>query len=175
VTKWGGKPLLVPSGHSIIKHAMHTERALLGGELSCHFFFADRYFGYDDGIYAALRLVELLTQSPLSLQERIQQLPTTYATPEFRFACAEEVKSIIVEQAKIFLALRADAELLTIDGIRATFPYGWGLLRASNTQAFISIRCESLTFKGLMQVKQDFYQLLIPYLEKKVLHSLLGE
>lgn len=175
VTNWGGKPSLVPSGHSIIKHAMHKEQAVLGGELSCHFFFADRYFGYDDGIYAALRLVELLVTSSLSLQQQVQQLPTTYATPELRFACAEEAKFVIVEHAKNFFATRTDAQLLTIDGIRATLPYGWGLLRASNTQAFISIRCESSTSVGLAQVKHDFYQLLVPYLEKKLLHSLLGE
>ena len=172
---WGGRAYVAPSGHSIIKHVMREQKAIFAGELSCHFFFADRYFGYDDGIYAALRLIELLSMGQVPLNNLVQELPEMYSTSEIRIACHEDDKKVIVDHAHYCFSLRNDAELLMIDGVRATLPYGWGLIRASNTQSHISVRCESSTKQGLSTIKHDFYQILVPYIEAKLLHSLRGD
>jgi len=160
VTKAGGKPFVSPSGHSIIKTELRKHAAMLAGELSCHFFFADRYFGYDDGIYAALRLIELLHTSQKSLDVLVEALPKTCSMPELRFACAEEDKGLLVACAKSYFAERDFKELTFVDGVRVDMGYGWGLIRASNTQPVICIRCESDSPEGLQTIKRDFLQAL---------------
>lgn len=167
---WGAKVCIAPSGHSIIKNAMAQTNALLGGELSCHFFFHDRYFGYDDGIYAALRTLELLHESNQTLSMLLNVIPQKVSSPEIRIACDSDAdKTKIVEEIKQVFAARRDLELITIDGIRAQMDYGWGLVRASNTQPAISLRFESDTAEGLAHVKTDFYQILAPYFDEKLL------
>ncbi|MCX5922477.1 MAG: phosphomannomutase/phosphoglucomutase [Candidatus Dependentiae bacterium] len=163
--KMGAKPCISPAGHSIIKDMMKQHHALLGGELSCHFFFHDRYFGYDDGIYAMLRLFELLVDSGKTLEELLADFPKKYSSPEFRVPCDEDKKHSVVAAVKDALIKRDDVQAITIDGVRATMPYGWGLVRVSNTQPALTIRFESSTPQGLQQVKQDFYDVLCPYFD----------
>jgi len=170
LTKHGGIPYMSPSGHSIIKERMAATRALLGGELSCHFFFHDRYFGYDDGIYAALRLFEILQATQQTLDILLQEFPKKVSSPEFRIMCSSDAqKVIIVEHVKTIFAARKDLELITIDGIRAHMNYGWGLARASNTQPAISLRFESDSEEGLLHVKTDFFKALQPYFDENLL------
>lgn len=170
--QWNGRPYLSPSGHSLIKVAMEEHQALLAGELSCHFFFKDRYFGFDDGIYASLRLFEILQESTESLDQLVSLLPHTESSPEIRILCkTEDEKKSIVECVKGHFAERHDMEIITLDGIRAQASYGWGLLRASNTQPALSMRFESNNKEGLAQVKQDFFEALQPYFDEKILRE----
>ena len=171
--EWGARPVMTPSGHAIISENMKKHKALLAGELSCHFFFADRYFGYDDGIYAALRLFELLNATGKSLQELIRVFPKKFSSREYRIECNEEEKFAIVEHVKKVFEQRREAKLITVDGVRAAMPYGWGLARASNTQPALSIRFEGNSEQGLQQVKEDFYQALRPYFDGKWLQEQL--
>ncbi len=161
----GAVPCISPSGHSIIKNAMKTNNALLAGELSCHFFFADRYFGYDDGIYAMLRLFELLEKTGKTLDELVATIPKKISSREYRIACDDTKKQEIVQAVKDQMIKRPDVQAITIDGVRATMPYGWGLVRASNTQPALTIRFESDTLEGLNRVKEDFYKALVPYFD----------
>ncbi|MDP3889492.1 MAG: phosphomannomutase, partial [bacterium] len=142
-------------------------------EMSCHFFFNDRYFGYDDGIYAALRLFELL-QLGKTLDELLAIFPKKYSTREFRIACPDSKKNSIVQQLKDVFTTRRDAHVITIDGVRVTMPYGWGLVRASNTQAVLSIRFESDSLDGLSRIKQDFIELLQPLLDTNLTEAFNG-
>jgi len=165
---WNAQPCISPSGHSLIKRAMAKNNALLAGELSCHFFFHDRYFGYDDGIYATMRLFEILIESKQSLEELLSVMPKKISSPEFRIKCKTDAeKSKIVDSVKSLFATKKDAELLLIDGIRAQMPYGWGLARASNTQPVICLRFESDTKDGLTRVKNDFFEALKPFFDEK--------
>jgi len=165
VKVWGGKPCLSPSGHAIVKKCMKQNDALLGGELSCHFFFADRYFGYDDGFYAMMRLFEIMIGLQKSLKELISVFPKKISLPEMRIKCADDKKEDIVEKVKTLFAKRDDVTLITIDGVRATMEYGWGILRVSNTQPVVSLRMESDTPEGLKKVKQDFYHAMKPHFD----------
>lgn len=164
IERWDGIAVMSPSGHSIIKDMMLTHHALLGGELSCHFFFKDRYFGYDDGIYALLRLCEIIHQSGQSLSELLALFPQKYSSIELRLACPDEKKQEIITNLKTIFTLIPQTQLLTLDGIRVTFPSGWGLIRPSNTQAALSMRFESNTKEGLRNIMHLFYQELTPYL-----------
>ncbi len=171
----GGVPLISASGHSIIKEAIIKYDAKLAGELSCHFFFNDRYFGYDDGIYAMMRLIECISQSGKTLDELVNNLPQKQNTPEIKIKCASEAdKSRIVETVKTVLAAKKDVQSITIDGIRAQMSYGWGLLRASNTQPVICLRFESDSAEGLEMIKNDFYDALKPHFDAKMLKCKLS-
>ena len=173
IQQWGGNPCISPSGHSIIKDQMKKKKGLLAGELSCHFFFHDRYFGYDDGIYAALRLFELLINSGKSLHELLQVFPKKYSTPEIRIECADEVKEGIVEQVKQEFLKNTQAAVLAIDGIRVSLDYGWGILRASNTQPVLCLRFESDTQEGLQHIQNDFVEQMGLYFDKTILQNAL--
>ena len=139
-----------PSGHSWIKENMKKHGAVLAGELSCHFFFKDRHFGFDDGIYAMMRLFEIIQVTGKSLEELLTVFPTKYSSREFRITCPEDKKVRIVENVKKVFAARKDADVVTIDGVRATMDYGWGIVRASNTQPVLCIRFEANS-------KEDLY------------------
>ena len=169
----GGVPVMSPSGHSIIKDQMKKNNALLAGELSCHFFFQDRYFGYDDGIYAALRLFELLQQSGKTLSELLAFFPQRFITPEFRVVCKEDSKDLIVQDIIKQFKNRDDVTLLTLDGIRIDYGFGWGLLRASNTQACICLRFEADTAEHLEMIKKEFLDVLSPYFDNEELANQL--
>lgn len=172
--KWGAKPCISACGHAIIKSQMEKNHALLGGELSCHFFFEDRYFGYDDGIYAMMRLFEIVQKSGKSLNELVSIFPKKYSSPEIRIACAEDKKQIIIDNVKRYFEKRSDADLLTIDGIRVTLPYGWANVRASNTQAVLSMRFEGNSPQDLVRIKQEIMNILIKFFDENLLRKELG-
>lgn len=172
LTAWGAQPIMSATGHSIIKEALIKHNALLAGELSCHFFFNDRYYGFDDGIYATLRLLEILYKNKKSLSELLEIFPKRISSPEFRVHCTnEKQKAIIVHHVTKIFAARSDAQTITIDGIRAQMDYGWGLVRASNTQTVVSLRFESDTFDGLIKVKHDFFKALLPFFNEQKLRE----
>ncbi|NLN60319.1 MAG: phosphomannomutase/phosphoglucomutase [Deltaproteobacteria bacterium] len=150
----GGRPIMWKVGHSLIKEKMKTEGALLAGEMSGHVFFADRYFGYDDATYATLRLLEILSRTGAKLSEMLDDLPRTFSTPEIRVNCPDAVKFRVVEAVKADFGEKYAVN--TIDGLRITFPDGWGLLRPSNTQPVVVLRFESETESGLQAIRDLF-------------------
>ncbi|MBM3294227.1 MAG: phosphomannomutase/phosphoglucomutase [Candidatus Aminicenantes bacterium] len=141
VARLGGRPIMWKTGHSLIKKKIKEEKALLAGEMSGHMFFADRWFGFDDAVYASVRVAELLARSTEKLSSMLAGLPKSYTTPEIRVYASEEVKFKIVDEVRRDLARRH--ETIDIDGVRAIFPKGWGLVRASNTQAVLVLRFEA--------------------------------
>ena len=153
VSVLGGKPLMWKTGHSLIKVKMAETHAPLAGEMSGHIYFADGYYGYDDAIYAAVRLVSQLARSDQSLGAWLDTLPRTYCTPELRFPVDESLKFKVVEDVKARLKA-AQATVDEIDGVRVSTPDGWWLVRASNTQAALIVRAESLTPEGLDRLKK---------------------
>jgi len=173
--KWGGVPIMSPTGHSIIKNNLKKHRAIMAGELSCHFFFNDKYFGYDDGIYAAMRLFEILNKTNKDLDDLLTLFPSTISSPEIRIACkTEQEKQDIVNHVTKIFANRTDYETITIDGVRAQTSCGWGLVRVSNTQTVISLRFESTTHEGMLHVKRDFFAALLPYFEEDTLKKAIN-
>ncbi|MGH7259755.1 MAG: phosphomannomutase/phosphoglucomutase [Nitrospiraceae bacterium] len=155
IQRRGGKPIMWKTGHSLIKAKMKTEKAALAGEMSGHMFFADRYFGYDDAIYASCRLIEILAKAGKPLSALLADLPATSVTPEIRVDCPDAVKFDLVKRVTASLTKRAKArpsdqqpglairDVITIDGIRVVFEDGWGLIRASNTQPALVLRFEA--------------------------------
>jgi phosphomannomutase/phosphoglucomutase len=162
----GGKAIMWRTGHSLIKEKMKQERAVLGGEMSGHLFFADRYFGYDDAIYASCRLTELLSITDRKLSQLLDDIPKTFITPEIRVECPDEIKFRVVE--KIKEELRKDYLIIDVDGVRVKFEDGWGLVRASNTQPVLVLRFEALTEKRLEEIRdliEDKVQAVISNLQ----------
>jgi phosphomannomutase/phosphoglucomutase len=147
LTARGGNPIMWKTGHSLIKAKMQETRAELAGEMSGHMFFADRYYGFDDAIYAACRLMEIVANSGQPLSAQLADLPKTVTTPEIRFDCPDELKFAVVRRATE--ELRARHKILDVDGVRVLFPRGWGLVRASNTQPVLVMRFEAET-EGLL-------------------------
>jgi len=141
VARRGGTPVMWKTGHSLIEAKIREEEALLAGEMSGHIYFADRYFGYDDALYAALRLAELLAAAGAPLSELVDGIPTYYATPELRVECPDELKFEAVEGIKKRFA---DHDIIAVDGARILFDGGWGLVRASNTQPALVLRFEAV-------------------------------
>lgn len=143
ITRLGGTPVLWKSGHSHIKTKMIELNAPLAGEMSAHIFFKHRYYGYDDALYASVRLLSILASGKKTLAERYDALPTYENTPELRFDCPDERKFDVIEEVKQRLAKIDGIEVNDIDGVRVTTEQGWWLLRASNTQAALTARCEA--------------------------------
>ena len=160
VKKWGGNPIMWRTGHSPIKKKMAESGALLAGEMSGHIFFGDRYYGFDDALYAAVRLLRLLAKTDLSLADLCDGLPKTVFTPEIRFACEEKAKFKIVEKVRKAVESRSGVQVNDIDGVRVTTEDGWWLLRASNTQPVLVARCESWNDEGLQRLKSELYEVL---------------
>ncbi len=152
VNKHGGNPIMWKAGHSIIKARMKETNALLAGEMSGHIFFADRFYGFDDATFAGARLLELLSKSRQPLSALLSDLPKLYSTPELRIACTDETKFDVV--AKIARHFARGHEVLTIDGARIIFDHGWGLVRASNTQAILVLRFEADTETHLASIQK---------------------
>jgi phosphomannomutase/phosphoglucomutase len=151
IEKHGGKAIMWRTGHSLIKEKMKEEKAALGGEMSGHIFFADRYFGYDDAIYASCRLIELLSKTDEKLSTLLSDVPKTYITPEIRVDCPDDVKFRVVEHVKE--ALKKDYSVIDVDGVRVKFEDGWGLVRASNTQPALVLRFEALSQSRLNDIR----------------------
>jgi phosphomannomutase/phosphoglucomutase len=154
LTAAGGTVEMWKVGHSLIKSRMKQIGAALAGEMSGHIFFAHRWLGFDDGIYAGARLIELLSQGSQTLVELADQLPVTINTPELRIACPDDKKFALV--AAVIQRLRADpavTDVVDIDGVRVKFAGGWGLVRASNTQPALVMRCEATSAERLAEIK----------------------
>ncbi|MET0501566.1 MAG: phosphomannomutase/phosphoglucomutase, partial [Candidatus Binatia bacterium] len=132
IAEHGGVPIMWKAGHSLVKAKMKETHALLAGEMSGHMFFKERYFGYDDAIYASLRLLEILANSDRPLSALLSDLPKSVSTPEIRVDCPDDKKFVIAEKAKQYF--RQHYSIIDVDGVRVQFPEGWGLIRASNTQ-----------------------------------------
>ncbi len=158
IRQYGGKPIMWKAGHSLIKAKMKEEKALLGGEMSGHLFFADRYFGYDDAIYAAARLLEILSSTTNTLSELLSDVPKTFATPEIRMDCDDSKKTDVVE--KIKKHYRNTPDVIDIDGIRIPFSDGWALVRCSNTQPVIVLRFEASSQESLQKIRNEVENLL---------------
>ena len=153
IAKHGGRPIVWKTGHSLIKKKMKEEHALLAGEMSGHVFFADRYFGFDDAIYASLRLLEIVAESNKPLDELLADVPETHSTPELRVDCADEVKFDVVR--KVLDHYRPTHDILDVDGARISFDGGWGLVRASNTQPALVLRFEAATQARLQEIRSE--------------------
>lgn len=151
IEKHGGKAFMWRTGHSLIKEKMKEEKAALGGEMSGHIFFADRYLGYDDAIYASCRLIELLSKTDKKLSQLLSDVPKTFITPEIRVDCPDDIKFKVVQKVKEIL--RKNYPVIDVDGVRAKFEDGWGLVRASNTQPALVLRFEALSEKSLGEIK----------------------
>ncbi len=147
----GGTPVMEKTGHSHIKSRMKQIGALLGGEMTGHLFFADDYYGFDDGLYAAVRLIRAVGELPGSLADWLDTQPCLFATAEIRIPALEERKFVIVDKIRDHL-LRNGVDVITIDGVRVRTTEGWWLLRASNTEAALVARAESHTEAGLLQL-----------------------
>jgi len=152
VARLGGRPLMWRTGHSLIKSKMAETRAPLAGEMSGHIFFADGYYGFDDALFAAVRLLRTVIAEGTSLSDLRRSLPTAVNTPELRFECGEERKFTLVDEVARRLAARG-ADVITVDGVRVRTADGWWLLRASNTQAIVVARCEAFDTAALDRVK----------------------
>ena len=144
---------MAATGHSLIKAKLAETGAPLAGEMSGHIFFADGYYGFDDAVYVAVRLLGILSRSSESLAELSNRLPVVVNTPELRFPCDETRKFEVVREVRERLR-RARADMTDIDGVRVQSADGWWLLRASNTQAVLVARAESTTEEGLARLKK---------------------
>jgi phosphomannomutase/phosphoglucomutase len=153
IRKHGGNAIMWKTGHSLIKAKMKQEHAELAGEMSGHMFFADRYFGFDDALYAACRLIEIVADSGKPLSYQLADLPKTVSTPELRVDCPDEAKFEVVRKVREHFQTRYDT--LDVDGARVNFPHGWGLVRASNTQPILVLRFEATTPELLQQYRTE--------------------
>jgi len=158
IAKLGGEPIMWKTGHSLIKAKMQEEKAELAGEMSGHIFFADRYFGYDDALYATLRLLELVDRADKPLSTFLKDLPRTVTTPEIRVDCPDEEKFALVDQVKE--EFRKTHKIIDVDGVRVLFPEGWGLVRASNTQPALVMRFEASRPELLDQYRKEVQQVI---------------
>jgi len=156
----GGTPLVNVVGHSFIKKRLFDENALLAGEMSGHFFFRDDYFGFDDAVYSALRMVQLLTDTGKKLSELVAGLPKYFTSPEERIACPDDKKFKIVESLKKDFS---SYKQITIDGVRVEFEHGWALARASNTEPILSIRFEADSESEKDKIRADVMAVLKKY------------
>jgi phosphomannomutase/phosphoglucomutase len=154
ITAHGGRPIMWKTGHSLIKSKLKEEHAALAGEMSGHMFFADRYRGFDDAIYASFRLLEIIGREGRGIAELLSDLPPTCATPEIRVDCPDEEKFSLV--AKLADYFRSRYDVIETDGVRVNFDDGWGLVRASNTQPALVLRFEAKDDSALGKIRQLF-------------------
>lgn len=160
VARLGAKPLFYKTGHSLIKAKMREMGAVFTGEMSGHMFFADEYYGYDDAFYAAGRLFRILSETDAPLSRLLADVPHLPATPEIRIDCPDEQKMAVVASLQKTYQARSDVSVIDVDGLRVVFPYGWGLIRASNTQPALVARAEADTEEHLNMITADFDQAL---------------
>ncbi len=154
IARHGGRPIMWKTGHSLIKSKLREEHAALAGEMSGPMFFADRYFGFDDAIYASFRILEILSREGRGLGAILADLPPSHFTPEIRVECPDDRKFEVVRQAADFF--RKHYEVIDIDGVRVNFADGWGLVRASNTQPALVTRFEATSEKRLAEIRALF-------------------
>ncbi len=161
IQEGGGIPVMYRTGHSFIKKKMREVDSPLAGEMSGHFFFADNYYGFDDGIYAAARLMEILSNSDKTLEELVEGMPHYYSTSEIRLKCGEREKFEIVEDVKAKFSKKYD--VIDIDGVRVQFDDGWGLVRASNTEPALILRFEAKTKARLEEIRELITRELVKF------------
>ena len=154
VERLGGRPLMWRTGHSLIKAKMAETGAEIAGEMSGHIFIKHRYYGFDDAIYAALRLLSIVGRSEVGLSGLRDRLPAMINTPEVRFECADGRKFEVVDEVRERLGAMEGVQVSDIDGVRVGTADGWWLLRASNTQPVLVARCESSSREGLERLKE---------------------
>jgi phosphomannomutase/phosphoglucomutase len=171
----GGKAIMAPTGHSIIKSYMQQHNALFGGELSCHFFFSDRYFGYDDGIYAMCRLLEHSLLTNKSFDQLLTSIPTRFASDELRIPCDPSVQPAVVLAVKDFFAQRENTQISLLDGVRVVTPDGWALVRQSHTQPLLSARFEANSPEHLRLLQDEIKNVLLPFIDQEQIIKEFGE
>jgi len=152
IEKNGGRAIMWKTGHSLIKQKMKLEKAELAGEMSGHIFFSDRYFGFDDAVYASCRLLEILSGTGKKISDLLADVPETVSTPEIRVECPDHIKFAVVDKVTAYFKERHD--VIDIDGVRVLFPDGWGLVRASNTQPALVLRFEAMTENRLQEIRE---------------------
>ena len=153
------------TGHSLIKDKIRTEKAPFGGELSGHIFFADRNYGYDDALYAGLRVIEIISNTGKTISELLSELPQAFNTPEIRIDTTEEKKHLIVDALKKKFQQDTDDYKVNLqDGLRVSFKNGWALARASNTQPVLVLRFEADSDSNLKHIEKQFRDIVDPLL-----------
>ena len=157
IARHGGRGIMWKAGHSLLKAKMRETGALLGGEMSGHIFFKEKYFGYDDAIYAGARLLEILGRTGKTVAELLADLPPSLTTPEIRVDCADSVKFKVAERVREHFR-NAGYDIVDVDGVRVKFPQGWGLVRASNTQPVLVLRFEAETPAQLAEYRATVEQ-----------------
>jgi len=153
VEKAGGKPVMWKTGHSLIEEKMHETHAPVGGEMSGHMFFSEGFYGFDDALYGAARLLQILARSGKTVRQLLSDVPRFVSTPEIRVDCPDEKKFGIVKEAQDYFS--AKYEVITVDGVRVLFGDGWGLIRASNTQPVLVMRFEARTGEQLHRIQSE--------------------
>ena len=173
IRKNGGQPIMWKTGHSLIKNKIKEEKAPFGGELSGHVFFADRNYGFDDALYAGLRMVEIIGKSGKSLKQLLEGFPPAFNTPEIRIDTTEDKKRMVVEKLRERYGKdTAEYKANLIDGIRISYKDGWALARASNTQPVLVLRFESTSQEGLKRIQSEIEDLVKPLLGvKELVHA----
>jgi len=164
IKKHGGNAIMWKTGHSLIKKKMKEENAALAGEMSGHMFFKDRFLGFDDALYATCRLLEIMADTGLGVDELIKDLPKTFTTPELRVDCPDEIKFNVVD--KIVAHFKERQDIIDIDGLRALYDDGWGLVRASNTQPALVLRFEALSEIRLNEIQNEIESVLKNIIEE---------
>lgn len=151
IEQHGGNAIMWKTGHSLIKQKMKEVKAELAGEMSGHIFFADRYLGYDDAVYASCRLLEIIAHTGKTISDLLADVPQTFSTPEIRVECPDHIKFKVVN--RVTAHFREHYDVIDIDGVRVLFPDGWGLVRASNTQPALVLRFEALSQDRLSEIR----------------------
>lgn len=159
IARLGGQPVMAKTGHSLIKAKMNELDAPLAGEMSGHIFFADKYYGFDDALYAAIRFLSIICRQDESLATRFDRIPKAMNTPELRFECPDDRKFDVIEEVKARL-VTSSSDVNDVDGVRVTNSDGWWLLRASNTQAVLVARCEAMSEEALDRLKGELSEQL---------------
>ena len=166
IKKYGGIPLMWKTGHAILKSKMKEENSLLAGEMSGHIFFGENYYGFDDAIYASALMIRILCESDKTIAEIVDEIPAFYSTPEVRVECSDEEKFKIVDDLVHYFKSRYEG--IDVDGVRALFGDGWGLVRASNTQPALVLRMEAKTEERLKEIIEIFLNKLREFPSVKV-------
>ena len=162
ILKYGGKPIMWKTGHSLIKDKMKELNVNFAGEMSGHIFFADDFFGFDDAVYVSLRLAQLLSRTHRTLSELTSEIPVYYSTPELRLECSDDEEKFKISQ-KAYEYFTANYDCNTVDGVRIKFDDGWGLVRASNTQPVIVCRFEAKTLKRMEEIQNEILDKLAEF------------
>lgn len=160
IAQLGGEPIMYKTGHALIKREMKRTQAALSGEMSGHFFFKERWYGFDDACYAAARLLEIISQQDKPLDELFSDIPNSVNTPEINIAISEEKKFSFIDALKEQHGFQ-DSKLITVDGLRAEFKDGWGLVRASNTTPCLVLRFEADNQQALQRIQAEFKRAIL--------------